>query len=181
MIFNPTNEQKIQIREWVATAIADGWESSPTYEQEDENRARTLTRDGFQVQVISRDEVAPLKSSFDISGWSPDGLVIAIPMPYSWERVQAAVRRCNLCGAENVETRRYSFAGRCCQACLPKAREKPEYPGWTNQDYGDNDGHQTRVRKWSALRASLARAIAPRMRPFVAPSGVIISFEKTVD
>lgn len=36
------------------------------------------------------------------------------------------------CGAENVETYQYGFAGRACSKCLPPAKRRDEFPGWTN-------------------------------------------------
>lgn len=64
--------------------------------------------------------------------WGPDQLVTEIPMPYSYEIMVSNLRKCKTCGREDIETTRYSFAGRCCHDCLPELRRVHEYPGWTN-------------------------------------------------
>jgi hypothetical protein len=111
-----------------AAAIADGWSHEPTYGDGQEDEACTLKRDGFTIQVYSRDTYAA------IAAWGPDGLTldpVAVPYPgFAW--FEAGLRRCNLCGAGSAETFRYAFAGRACAACLPKAKAETEKPGWTN-------------------------------------------------
>jgi hypothetical protein len=67
-----------------------------------------------------------------ISIWGPDGMAVGVPELYEWGAVKAGLRTCNACGKTDVETFRFSFAGRCCNDCIPAMRKKHEYPGWTN-------------------------------------------------
>ena len=126
------------VRRFMAAAIADGWDHTPTYgESEPESSACKLTRDGFVVSTISRDARAdrwghPLNCEASVHAWGPSGLSIKLG---SWdypgfEWFVSGQRRCNLCKAEDVDTFRYSFAGRACAACLPKAKAEYEKPGW---------------------------------------------------
>lgn len=134
MDFGYTNDaqQISDIRAWRDAAIADGWACAPTYgDHESVGRAWRLSRDGFVAQGITREEVGKWKFEARLSVWGPDGKAIRLRGPlYSFDDVQAGVRTCNNCGATDVETHRYSFAGRCCAACLPAMREKHERRGW---------------------------------------------------
>ncbi len=116
-------------RKFVEDAIADGWSHEPIYKLEDEQRACMLKRDGFLVMVLSRDD----KSS-SIAAWGPPkGLSIRLSSwvypGFAW--FLTATRRCNICEAEDVDTFRYSFAGRACSKCVTAARAEFEKPGWT--------------------------------------------------
>ncbi len=117
-----------------AAAIADGWQCQATYNTESIDRAATLNREGFHLKIIARDNTAKLGSKhayhLDLSMWGPDGLAILPPETYDWQKIQAAVRSCNYCRAQDVDTFRVSFAGRCCAQCLPKQRAIHERPGW---------------------------------------------------
>jgi hypothetical protein len=109
-------------------AIADGWSHEPTYgNQEPEESACTLKRDGWIMMVFARKQ-----HDVSISIWAPDGLDVKAPGVYNWDEIQRGIRRCNACGAEDVKTTRYSFAGRCCEKCLPAMRAKHEFPGWAD-------------------------------------------------
>lgn len=119
------------VTEWRNAAVADGWEVRPLYDNEPIESAAKLTREEFVVHTISRPAVRHWRERADISGWGPDGLSIAIPLPYDMDRIRQALRRCNPCGAQDVDTHQYSFAGRCCAECLPAMKRKHEYPGWT--------------------------------------------------
>ena len=124
------------VRRWVADAVADGWEISPTYQTEPVESAATLDRDGFRVMALMRDrgENRDRRYRYEakVSAWGPDGLAISVPAKYDFALVEKAVRRCGECGNEDVDTQRVGFAGRVCARCLPEARKKHEYPGWTN-------------------------------------------------
>lgn len=119
----------VEIRKWRDAAIADGWDHAPTYApHEEEDRACRLKRDGFVVQTITREELAKLAS---IHAWGPDDLQVSVPDEYSMEALVKNLRRCNDCGAVDVETQRTGFAGRVCNTCLPAAKKRDEFPGWT--------------------------------------------------
>lgn len=124
-----------RVREYREAAIADGWECSPLYRTEDMDRASRLTRDGFVMHVITRDQRGTgSKFGFDVSlaAWGLDGLSIKLPRPYpGMDAIVDASKRCHNCGGPGG-TERYSFAGRCCAACLPEMRKRHEYPGWNN-------------------------------------------------
>ena len=150
MEFGFTNDDKVY-REVVAfrdAAIADGWVHRPTYESEPEERACRLSRGGFTMQILTRsrdNEVldpsrgyhhsihGKWKYEAQVNIWGPDGLCISPGSPvYDMERIKAGLRRCDACGAKDVETQRYSFAGRCCAKCRPEMAAKYEKPGWDN-------------------------------------------------
>ena len=123
------------VGQWKADAVADGWHSAPLYppngftitsEYLQEINAAQLTKDGWVAFVLNQSK----RKSIVV--WGPDGLGVLPSYPYSWEKLQAGLRRCNYCGSENVSTSRVSFAGRCCSDCLPEQKRILEYPGWTN-------------------------------------------------
>lgn len=133
--FGFTNDQaRIDAaRAWRDAAIADGWMAEAMYApREGIASACRLTRDGFVAQVITRENAPGLAHRFEVSVdvWGPDKLTVKPPFAYDWPAIQAAVRTCNACGATDVDTERYAFAGRCCAACLPAMRAKHERPGW---------------------------------------------------
>lgn len=112
---------------WIDAAMSDGWIAEPMYRHEPINHAARLTRQGFVASVMAR----PHPAQPGVILWCPDGLQIKTPPgAYSWEAIVAGTRACNECGATDVDTFRYSFAGRCCAACLPAMRKKHEKPGW---------------------------------------------------
>jgi hypothetical protein len=123
------------VRQFRDAAAADGWSIEGTYEpSESIDRASRLTRDGFVMQIITRDNIGKGGSKhFEASVhiWGPDGLAITPPNFYDFKEMVARTRRCSACKAEDVDTVRYSFAGRCCNACLPEMRMRHEKPGWT--------------------------------------------------
>ena len=117
---------------WREAAIADGCDSRPTYQHEDEMTAFRLTRDGFIIQGLARPEDELSVGSGEINCWGPDGLHIPVGETYDWESIQRAVSTCGYCGDHPVKTERVGFAGRCCAKCLPEMRTRIETPGWTN-------------------------------------------------
>lgn len=114
-------------------AVADGWSKRPTYESESIDRACTLNRDGFIMQVLTRDnseKKRKWKHEAQISIWGPDGLAIPPPAEYDFAKIKALTRHCMYCKTDDVDTERVGFAGRCCAKCLPDQRKKIERPGW---------------------------------------------------
>jgi hypothetical protein len=123
----PSNFDFTKACEFRDAAVKDGWLIEPTYEHESIDRAATLKKEGFFIQVITR-----LGKEASINIWGPDGMAINPPDTYSWAAISSGLCICNLCGKTDVETHRFSFAGRACLECLPAAKKKHEYPGWTN-------------------------------------------------
>lgn len=135
MDFGYTNdESRLQAaRIWRDAAIADGWSARPTYDDhESQDRACSLEREGFVVQVLTRvmKPDSRWKYQVSISVWGPDTLAIVPPDTYDWGAILAATRHCNYCRKDGVDTQRVGFAGRCCAACLPAQRKVSERPGW---------------------------------------------------
>lgn len=137
-------EQEAAFREWgltndpkwrdlalvyLAAALNDGWESKDA-------TAEHFTKDGFTMHILARDggdgHGVFYRYQCSISIWGPDHLAIKPPDTYDWDAIQAGVRHCNYCDADDVETERVGFAGRCCAACVEKQRGRLERPGWTN-------------------------------------------------
>jgi len=117
-------------------AATDGWSIRPTYGSESIERAASLERDGFKMMVLSRDnsdqKARKWKYEAQVSIWGPDGLAINPPATYDFAKIEALTRHCNYCKADDIETERVGFAGRCCAKCLPSMRAKIETPGWCN-------------------------------------------------
>jgi len=125
-----------EVCKWRDDAIADGWSHTATYDHEAEDRVCTLKKDGFTAMVITR-ELDSSKSKYkynaEINAWGPDKLSVSLQsVIYNMSDLRAGLRRCNWCGANNVDAYMVGFAGRCCKPCLPKARKQLEYPGWTD-------------------------------------------------
>ena len=127
-----------EVRAWVQAAKSDGWAVEATYPpSESEERAAKGTRERFVFQMIARPGVyaRPVNGSRDdasVTVWGPDGLQIAVPSVYSFDKIKAALRRCLGCGKESDGCERVGFAGRYCPVCIPSQRKVHEYPGWTN-------------------------------------------------
>ena len=115
-------------------AIADGWTLAPIYEHEPAESHATMSRDGFKAHVKARIKQPGEKWKYEteVSLWGPDGLHIPTPEVYSMDTLVEALRVCPKCKAKDVDTVRYSFAGRCCNVCLPEMRRRHEYPGWAS-------------------------------------------------
>jgi hypothetical protein len=117
-------------------AAADGWSIRPTYGSEGIDRASSLARDGFKMSILTRNNSdrkgGKWKHEAQVSIWGPDGLAIVPPDTYDFAEISARTRRCGYCKANDVETERVGFAGRCCAKCLPNMRAKIETPGWCN-------------------------------------------------
>lgn len=115
-------------------AVADGWSIRGTYEpSESVERAARLQRDGFVMQVLTRDNSERAhgkKFEASVHIWGPDGLAVTPPPLYDFAEIAARTRVCSACKKRDVDTERYSFAGRCCAECLPEMRRRHERPGW---------------------------------------------------
>lgn len=125
-------EAAIKFRE---AAIKDDWQAESLYpNHEDISQSTKLTKDGWVIQILARTNKPDHKFKYqvEVTIWAPDKLQILVPKVYDWNIIQQGMRRCNLCHKENVDTFRYSFAGRCCKSCLPQAQQKHEFPGWTS-------------------------------------------------
>lgn len=122
---------------------ADGWTITNIYKSEPLECSCKGEKDSFVFHILTRDyeimkEIHPwIKNSKPrrryecaINFWGPDGLAITAPNVYSYEDLKSAMRVCSSCKEKNVDTFRYSFAGRCCADCLPAMRAQHEQPGW---------------------------------------------------
>lgn len=127
-----SEEARVLALTWRLAALADGWTEEPTYKGEPVEHAARMRRDGFLAIVVARPGDARTKPYGSLAAWGPDGLGLRVPVPYDWEQLRAGLRHCTACGADDVDTTRYSFAGRCCAACLPEMRRQHEKPGWTS-------------------------------------------------
>jgi hypothetical protein len=117
-------------------AVADGWSIRPTYDSEPVTSAASLDKEGFHMSILAR--INDLKRypnvknlyDIDISIWGPDSLAVEPPKQYYMEAIRKGLRFCGCCGKTDVDTVRYSFAGRCCKECQPNLRAIHEKPGW---------------------------------------------------
>jgi hypothetical protein len=113
-------------------AVNDGWEIEPTHAHEPITSCATLKKNDFVMMINTRTEQGKWKYVASVHIWGPDKKAIEPGDIYNWNYIQNGLSRCNNCGVENVKIFQYSFAGRCCEACLPEMRKQHEYPGWTN-------------------------------------------------
>ncbi len=125
-----------QIQKFRDDAVKDGWSIKPMYDHESVESASSLSKDGFCMQILTRtddlNKYPNVKTLYEISIsiWGPDSLQIEPPQEYDMQKIVEGMRFCKHCGKTDVDTFRYSFAGRCCKDCLPALREKHEQPGW---------------------------------------------------
>ncbi len=126
-MFKPDAQEMKRVQDFRDAAIKDDWLIEPTYPgYEDMSYASSLSKDGWNMMILTR----PNEASIDI--WAPDKMSITVPKEYNFEEIKRMVRHCENCGADDVDTQRYSFAGRCCANCRPEMAKKHEYPGWEN-------------------------------------------------
>jgi hypothetical protein len=118
--------------EWRQAAEADGWQFTPTYQHEPVEHAFRGNREGFSIQGIARPNGPGKTPEASIHIWGPDGLAIKPPLCYNMDKIRAGARRCGYCSAEDVDTVRVGFAGRCCLTCEPTIRPHIETPGWNS-------------------------------------------------
>jgi hypothetical protein len=131
--FTNSAEDLERVRQFRDAAVADGWAIAPTYgEHESVDRAAKLHKDGFTMMILTRSPASGPKWKYEaqVSLWGPDGMGILVPEQYDWSAIQDAIHLCGNCKKRVEKTHRYSFAGRCCEECLPEMRKKHEYPGW---------------------------------------------------
>ena len=118
-------------------ALADGWIAKPTYAPHEpiESAASLKHSEGYKMMIITRDNIpeypnAKNRYEIDISIWGSDGLHIDTPPEYNMQMIRNGTKKCDNCKQIVDKTFRYSFAGRCCEQCLPKMREQYEKSGW---------------------------------------------------
>ena len=120
-----------QVRQFVKDAVKDGWTQTKYYDSEELDQSCRLYKDGFVISVLTRNLKGPRwKYQASVDAWADDGLAVRLDSVYKWTIFENAKTTCNICLASGVETHRYSFAGRCCVACLDAARKEHESPGW---------------------------------------------------
>jgi hypothetical protein len=106
-------------------AVADGWSIEPAYSGESTDSAAKLKRDGFIMQILTRDAGA------EVHLWGPDGLAINPPAVYSFDEITKGLLQCGFCKNFVDKIHRVGFAGRSCIHCLAAAQKELEFPGWT--------------------------------------------------
>lgn len=116
----------MNVSEWREAAMRDGWDAHPLYKNESIEQATKLTNGDWVAHVIDRETYQ------SVSVWGPDRLQICVPANYNMLSLERRLRHCTVCDATNVDTQRYSFAGRCCAECRPEMARFYEFPGWTN-------------------------------------------------
>ena len=135
-MFGFTNDKKVydRIVGFYKAAVDDGWNHAPLYRKlEPESSAAKLNKDGYVMQIIMRDNTEKKSAhtyEAQVAIWGPDNLAVRPPQTYSMDDITKGIRTCNNCGKTDVDTVRYSFAGRCCNECFPAMRERHEQPGW---------------------------------------------------
>lgn len=114
---------------WREDAMADGWQSAPTYSHEPEATAFRLTKDGWIAQGLARPAADDSVGAGTISCWAPDGMHVPTTEIYDWWRLERAAKTCEFCHAFPVETKRVAFVNRACLTCEPIESAKLE-PNW---------------------------------------------------
>lgn len=128
-------EELAVVEVWRDAAAADGWSIEPTYQTEPVDRAARLKHPkGYTGQILTRNDLTDVRAAPRVEAsvylWGPDGLAVTAPRRYDFAKIEASAKTCANCKKTDVETVRYSFAGRCCKDCLPEMRAKHEKPGW---------------------------------------------------
>lgn len=114
----------IDFAKYVADLQADGWKTEARNISMPIEKAFKAEKDGFNI--LGGDGIG-------IAAWGSDKLQIPIPNIYPGiNALKAELRHCPHCDKHDVDTHRYSFAGRACKECLPALKEKHEFAGWTN-------------------------------------------------
>jgi hypothetical protein len=129
--FTNKDEDYELVNNWFNAAVNDGWDAQPTYPgHETVDVAAKLTKERFVASILRRKRTGKWKFEANVHLWGPDGLAITPPKEYNWEEIKKSLRVCHNCHKEDVDTVRYSFAGRCCKECLSEMQRIHEYPGW---------------------------------------------------
>lgn len=113
-----------KLRRWTilmlfeGSAIEDGWQGELMFPGDPD--AVKLTKDGWVIQVVRRNTESEFHCTLAVFG--PDSLQITIPSNesgpvYDFDKMKENLRYCKNCESKNVDTFRYSFAGRCCAEC----------------------------------------------------------------
>jgi hypothetical protein len=132
--FGLTNDEQelIEVATFRDAAIADGWDAKPGGSSEPLEVYAHLEKEGFKMHAMCRRNAGKWKFQTNIHIWGTDGLAIQLLGPiYNWEQIKGGLRRCGECGKEDVDTQRYSFAGRCCANCRPAMAAQYERGNWT--------------------------------------------------
>lgn len=111
-------------------AMEDGWSTEPGSPNETAFRYSHHTKDGYTMHIVTRLNDNPENTWSSVSIWGPDDLCIQPPSVYDWGLIQERLRYCATCGTNDVDTFRYSFAGRACKDCLPELKRIHEFRGW---------------------------------------------------
>lgn len=122
---------KQEVDAWRLAAVEDGWSIEPTYQNEPIEQAAKLCKDSWAARTISRPSGSSFpgsKESNSINVWGPDRLQVRPGIPYSMDALVAGLRTCHKCGAQDVDTTQYYFAGRVCLECRKVLKE---HAGWT--------------------------------------------------
>lgn len=113
-----------QAKEWVKSAISDGWTLIPEYK---DSRLLKIEKQGFTAMVST-----DARCFGGITVWASDQLTIKdVPAVYNWETLLQNTLKCGYCDMLGP-TQRIGFAGRACPLCLVANKAKVEYPGWTD-------------------------------------------------
>lgn len=132
--FTNSDEQYQLAVDFRNAAVADGWDIKPTYDEHESVESHaTLAKEGFICHVKARVKKpgSTWKYEAEVSIWGPDRLAIIPPKIYNWDEIKANVNQCMVCKTKELVTYQVGFAGRVCEFCLPDARKKYEFPGWT--------------------------------------------------
>jgi hypothetical protein len=125
-----------RVRLFIKGAIRDGWHIAPTHKTMTVDEAATLTRDGFVIMARMKENNPALGFKFrfdaEIMIWGSDGNALAVPAVYDFSTLNALMRHCHFCDAQDIDTFRVGFADRACSECLPSTRKSIEIPGWNN-------------------------------------------------
>ncbi len=86
------------------------------------------TIDGYAAIIDDRSNF--IDSSYGLGEVNPKNILFSNAID-KWTK---ELNTCNLCqkSVGYINLMRYSFAGKCCGDCLPKARAEYEQPGWYN-------------------------------------------------
>ena len=118
--------ENTQIQQFYEDLLADGWKDIPQPEMYD--HLVQFTKDEFIVSIFNSKAV----DGESAHAWGPDALSLELPMPYDFEQMKRNLRKCGICGREDVDTQRVAYADRVCAKCLPAARKSLERPGWSS-------------------------------------------------
>lgn len=142
MDFGFTNyeAQYRRVKAWKEAAVADGWSIEPTYPPQGQNagesveRAARLHRDGWTVQILTRDNQddpgRKWKYEAQVSVWDADGRGVTPGDTYDPNHLKESSMRCDGCGKLVEKVHPVAFANKACSECLPNMRREMEKPGW---------------------------------------------------